>query len=265
MKIKDLLNNLESSFPGFLQESYDNTGDQVVFPDEDITGIYICLDPDRFVIEDALASGSNLIISHHPLIFKPVKSIVQGDVRSESLIKLISSKITLYALHTNFDKIMYDYLARFLGFEQTEPLFETDTFEEKPVGLGSVAFLDNEVELFTLLEIVKKKLELDFILYSGGINSLIKSIAFVNGSGGSSIEKIIKRINPDCIITGDVGYHHMKFVIENNKSVIDAGHFGTEKIFKSLMCSIVDGYIKKSGEEIKVIESEVEKNPFKVY
>ena len=265
MKIKDLLNNLESSFPGFLQESFDNTGNQVVFPDEDISGVYICLDPDKFVVEDALSSGFNLIISHHPLIFKPVKSIVQSDVRSESLIKLISAKVSLFALHTNFDKIMYDYFAGFLGFEKSKLLFETDSFDERTLGFGSYIVLDREITFHSLLEIVKTRLQLDFLLYAGKKESAIKRIAFVNGSGGSSIEKIIRYNNPDCIITGDVGYHHIKFAIENNTSVIDAGHFGTEKIFKNLMCSIVDEYIKKSGEEIKVIESEVEKNPFKVY
>jgi len=265
MKIKDLLSNLESSFPGFLQESFDNTGNQVVFPDEDISGVYICLDPDKFVVEDALSSGSNLIISHHPLIFKPVKSIVHGDVRSESLIKLISAKVSLFALHTNFDKIMYDYFAGFLGFEESKPLFETDSFEERIVGFGSYVVLDREIAFNSLLEIVKTRLQLEFLLYAGKRESAIKRIAFVNGSGGGSIEKIIRSNNPDCIITGDVGYHHIKFAIENNTSVIDAGHFGTEKIFKSLICRIVDEYIKKSGEEIKVIESEVEKNPFKVY
>lgn len=265
MNVKELLNKLESFFPGFLQESFDNTGNQVVFYDEDISGVYVCLDPDRFVVDDALASGCNLILSHHPLIFRPVKSIVQGDVRSESLIKLVSAKVTLYAMHTNFDKIMYDYFARFLGFDKSELLFETDKFNEKPVGLGSIAFLDDAINFNSLLDLVKKNLQLDFILYSGEMNSLIKSIAFVNGSGGSSIEKIISSKNPDCIITGDVGYHHMKYAIENNKCVIDPGHFGTEKIFKNLMCNIVSRFIQESGRDIKVIESEIEQNPFKVY
>jgi len=216
-------------------------------------------------VDDALASGCNLILSHHPLIFRPVKSIVQGDARSESLIKLISAKVTLFALHTNFDKIMYDYFARCLGFDKSELLFETDKFNEKPVGLGSIAFPEDAINFTTLLDLVKKNLELDFILYSGDRGAHVRSIAFLNGSGGSSIEKIISSRNPDCIITGDVGYHHMKYAIENNKCVIDPGHFGTEKIFKKLIAGIVSGIIKENGEEIKVFDSKIEKNPFKVF
>lgn len=265
MKVSDLLYLLDESFPVFLQESFDNTGNQVVFPEEKISGVYICLDPDRFVINDAIALNCNLIISHHPLIFKPIKSIVQGDVKSENIINLISKRISLFSMHTNFDKIMYSHLAEVLGFDNTSVLLETDVFEGRPLGLGSFADIDKGIEFELILDIVKERLNQDYIIYAGDKNSIIKRIAFLNGSGGSSIERVINSNNPDCIITGDVGYHHIKSAIENNKCVIDAGHFATEKIFKNLFAKIVKKNLGESGASVKVIESGIEKNPFKVY
>ena len=67
------------------------------------------------------------------------------------------------------------------------------------------------------------------------------------------------------MITGDVGYHHIKYAIENDTCVIDAGHFGTEKIFRKLMGKIIINYITKSGSSVKIYESQIEQNPFKVY
>lgn len=265
MKVSELLYLLDENFPVFLQESFDNTGNQVVFPEEEISGVYICLDPDRFVINDAIALNCNLIISHHPLIFKPLRSVVQGDVKSENIINLISKRISLYSMHTNFDKIMYSYLAEVLGFKNTSVLLETDVFENKPLGLGSFAEINKGIEFRLIMDIVKDKLNLDYIIYAGDRNSIINRIAFLNGSGGSSIDRVIKNNNPDCIITGDVGYHHIKSAIENNKCVIDAGHFGTEKIFKKLLAGIVKRNFGNAAASVKVFESEIEKNPFKVY
>jgi dinuclear metal center YbgI/SA1388 family protein len=265
MKIKELLSYLNSDFPSFLQESFDNTGNQIVFPEEDLTGIYICLDPDRFIIDDALSFNCNLIISHHPMIFKPLKSIVHGDVKSSNIISLISKSISLFSMHTNFDKIMYSHLADVLGFANTSVLIQTDIYDDKPLGIGSFAELGEALEFRMMLDRVKEKLDLEFLLYAGSETNQIETIAFINGSGGSSIEKVIKSHNPDCIITGDVGYHHIKSAIEYNKCVIDAGHFGTEKIFRKLMSELVKKYVNKAGTSITVIESEIEQNPFKVY
>jgi len=265
MKIKELLSYLNTDFPSYLQESFDNTGNQIVFPDEDLTGIYICLDPDRFIIKDSLSLKCNLIVSHHPMIFRPLKSIVQGDVKSGNVITLISKQISLFSMHTNFDKIMYSHLADVLGFNNSEVLLETDIFDDKPLGIGSFAELSDNIEFQVLLDRVKEKLDLDFLLYAGYEKKKIKSIAFINGSGGSSIEKVINNRNPDCIITGDVGYHHIKSAIEHDKCVIDAGHFGTEKIFIKLMAQIISKYITNAGTSVKVYESQIEQNPFKVY
>ena len=145
---------------------------------------------------------------------------------------------------------------------------------ELEVGSGSVKFLKSEIadisrssgsELSSLRERWKKnKLELDTVVYTGDPVHTIKTIAFLNGSGGSSVEKIIDLFNPDCILTGDIGYHHAKFAIDAGVALIDAGHFATEIIFKKLLAMhIEDIFIDR--ESTGIIISQLETNPFKIY
>jgi dinuclear metal center YbgI/SA1388 family protein len=263
MKVNELIKSLNQEFPENIQEAYDNTGSQILFKDDVINSIYICLDADINTVNDAEEKGCNLIVSHHPLIFRPVKKIISPESRSEVIIKLISSGISLYSMHTNFDKIMYKALSEHLGYDGCVPLIKTEDVNNTETGFGSFVMLKEDKLFIDVISDAREKLNLDFLIYSGDENRIIKSIAFINGSGGGSIEKIIGIHNPDCIITGDVGYHHVKYAIESGAAVIDAGHFGTEFIFKKLLAESVGKVLY--DEKIPVVISDVEKNPFKVY
>ena len=263
MKIGEIVKGLNAEFPEYIQESYDNTGSQILFQDDIINKIYICLDADLNTVNDARRNGCNLIISHHPLIFRPVKKIISTESRSEIIINLIASRISLYSMHTNFDKIMYKALSEYMGYTDCIPLIKTEDVDNAVTGFGSYATFEQEKKFGEVLTDTKNRLALDFLIYSGDEEGIIKSIAFINGSGGGSIEKIIGIHKPDCIITGDVGYHHVKYAIDSGVSVIDAGHYGTEFIFKKLLAESVGKVLY--DENIEIVISEVEKNPFKVY
>jgi dinuclear metal center YbgI/SA1388 family protein len=263
MKINEIIKRLNNKFPEYIQESYDNTGAQILFQDEDISRIYVCLDADINTVNDAVKKGCNLIISHHPLIFRPVKKIISSESRSEIVIDLISSRVSLYSMHTNFDRIMYKALSDHLGYEGSVPLIKAEEVDNTVTGFGSFASLEKDKLFSEVLSATRERLNLDYLIYSGDEKRLIKSIAFINGSGGGAIEKIIGIHNPDCIITGDVGYHHVKYAIDNGVAVIDAGHYGTEYIFKKLLA---ESAVKVLYDvNIPIVISDVEKNPFKVY
>jgi len=265
MKIASLNSYLSEVFPPSLQESFDNTGEQILFHEDDIRGIYISLDLDNEVIADALSLGCNLIVSHHPFIFRAVKSVKTDNFKSAQLVELISNRVSVYSMHTNMDRLMATYLSNFLGYGGGEILFPTGEVNGEPTGYGSLVELPQEVKLKDVLENTKGKLSLDFITYAGDLNKEISTIAFFNGSGGSQIEKIIEARRPDCIITGDVGYHNVKSAIDSGVAVIDAGHFGTEIVFKQKIYEIITERLNNLKEEVTVVISDVEKNPFKVY
>ncbi|NSW46483.1 MAG: Nif3-like dinuclear metal center hexameric protein [Bacteroidales bacterium] len=106
MKIKELIKSIEQLYPLAFQESYDNSGSQISFPENEINGILICLDITEQVIDEAIAKQCNLIISHHPLLFKTLKKINPETHQGRIVIKAIQNQVSIYAIHTNFDSSM---------------------------------------------------------------------------------------------------------------------------------------------------------------
>jgi putative NIF3 family GTP cyclohydrolase 1 type 2 len=158
---------------------------------------------------------------------------------------------------------MYKTLSDSIGFTGAAPLMNTQEIDGVEIGMGSFIKLEREMELKELLSKTKKRLNLEFVTYCGNENNLIGSIAFINGSGGGSIEKVIGIYNPDCIITGDVNYHNAKYAIDSGKNIIDADHYGTEKKKKKNLAETLREVL--FDEKIELIISNVEENPFKVY
>ncbi|HQO04230.1 MAG TPA: Nif3-like dinuclear metal center hexameric protein [Spirochaetota bacterium] len=268
MRAKQIAELVNVLFPLHLQEEYDNAGSQVLFPDEEISSILIALDIDAEIINEAIGKQCKMIITHHPFFFRPIKSINSADPKSSILISLIDARISLYAAHTNLDKIFYNRLGEALGMPEGTVLFSTDSgVDTVPAGPGMISDLPGPVSLKDLLPRVKKALDIEFLVYSGEPDRAVSRVALLNGAGGNSIEKIIRTASPDCIITGDVGYHNVRTAIENGTAVIDAGHYGTEKI---LLSCLKDSLAHKLGatEEGKNISLHItgrERNPFQVF
>jgi dinuclear metal center YbgI/SA1388 family protein len=104
MKVKELVSELERFAPPSLQESYDNAGLNVGFPDAEINGVLICIDVVPEVVDEAIAKHCNMIVSHHPLIFPNIKRITGSNNVEKSIIKALQNNISIYCGHTNFDK-----------------------------------------------------------------------------------------------------------------------------------------------------------------
>lgn len=103
MRIKEILQTIEQIAPLTLQEGFDNSGIQIGDPNQETTGVLLCIDITENVVEEAISLGCNLIISHHPLIFHPIKSITGRNYIERCVIKAIQNDIVIYAAHTNLD------------------------------------------------------------------------------------------------------------------------------------------------------------------
>ncbi len=268
MNVRDLISLLENLFPPYLQESYDNAGGQVLFPGSDLKSVLLSLDLDNDVIDEASEKGSSLIVTHHPFFFKQVKNIISGNPQADMIVKLIDNRISVYSAHTNLDKVYYSKLSESLGLTDHSLLLEKGSFEDRtPAGFGTLSTLKEKMRLEELLDLIKLKLGLDYLLYSGPEGTLISRVAVLNGSGGNSIQSIIENYEVDCIITGDVGYHNSRLGIEYTVPVIDAGHFGTEKILIDFLKNELIDKVKQDfpGEKISFHLSEIERNPIRLY
>ncbi len=267
MLIHELITELDRIFPPGLQEKYDNTGKQVIFSDDRIRNILVSLDIDEDVLKEAEQKDCNLILSHHPFLFRPISMLDSSEPDSEIIMRLVQNKISLFSIHTNLDKIFYKKAAEVIGLPDGDVIFpESNSPVEATVGLGSLSYLKEPLPLKELILTVKDKLKMKYIVYCGDPNAMIESVAVVNGAGGNSIHKIIPQKKPSCIITGDVGFHHAKYAQRHGVALIDAGHFGTERILLDFLKDdlLVCLTNKSDSKHININISQEEKNPFNV-
>ena len=143
--IGEIITDLDKTIPLSWQESYDNAGLLCGNKEEKCTGIYVCFDISESVVEKAIANNCNLIVSHHPLVFRAMKRFTSKDNVTTTLLKAITNNIALYSSHTNLDASnpgVNTILANKLGIRNIRPLCEdTRTNEEGFFGIGGIGAL----------------------------------------------------------------------------------------------------------------------------
>lgn len=242
-------------FPEIDAEEWDNVGLQVAAENVKINKALITLDLNLQILEYARTNKFDLIISHHPLIFKDVKNIIAYKNYKSQLIKeLLLSKVALFVLHTNLDKHFYNILSKRLKLKKIKVLSEQ--------GFGSYGVLSRPLSLKEIMEKVKKELKLKYVRYTGDENKKIKTIACVGGSGDSFINNILLEKKIDALITSDIKYHAAQLSDELSVPVIDAGHYYTENV----MMPALKERLKKIFKHKIIFEiNKIKTDPFKLY
>ena len=242
--VKDIFDFIDSIAPYGVQESYDNSGLCVGSPHREVTKVLVALDVTKNVILEAEKKGAQLILTHHPVIFRPLKAVDPDTVVG----MLLEKGIAALSAHTNFDSaVMNDILSKKLDMTPVEPVCE-----EEGVPMGCVCALEKETTPKELAKAVKAKLGNTVVryndlerteLYSG---KKLTRAAVCSGSGGS-LWKEAKAKGCEVLITGDV--KHDVFIDANNEGfcVIDAGHFHTEDIF----CEYMTATLSKQFEDVE--------------
>lgn len=228
MKVKEIISLFESIAPLSLQEEYDNSGIQIGDVEKEISACLLCMDVTEEVIDEAIERGCSMIISHHPLLFKPVKSITGASYVERCIIKAIRNEIAIYAGHTNFDKVhggVSFLIGKKLGLTEMTPLAEEENGMD---GLGVIGVLENPVLLNTFLQMVKKQLHLSTIRCSKQSDRMIQKIALCGGSG-SSLAKYAMDQNADLYLTADLSYHDF-YLNTRTFTVADFGHYESEYV-----------------------------------
>ncbi|MBN7772410.1 Nif3-like dinuclear metal center hexameric protein [Clostridium aminobutyricum] len=253
-----LLEAIEKIAPIHLAESWDNCGIQIDLGKIKIEKILITLEITTDVIREAKEVGADFILTHHPLIFAPLKSINHNNITGKFIVSLIQSGISVISAHTNFDKAddgNNDYLASLMNLENIKCF---DEGEDKYIGV--YGDLKKECTLLDVCKILEKGLLLSSneIRAVGPMDKKLSTIGVCTGAGADMLEIAILK-NCDLLITGDVKYHDAMKAKELGICVIDAGHYGTEKIFVENMSEQLR---KIFHEEVEIIESKVNVNPF---
>ena len=254
--VKDIFNHLNNLADVKLAEKWDNVGLMLGSNNNEVSRVLVCLDVTTSVVEEAIAKNVNLIVSHHPLIFKPLKNIdYTTDFKSRIIRNLIKNDISVISFHTNLDSAtlgLNDYLAKILKLNEIQVLFEHSL--DNTAGLGRIGKLSESMELSDFITYIKNCFSLETVSAVIGDEKEISTIALLGGSGADFIYTLPE---VDVYLTGDVGYHAALDAIEMKKNIIDVGHF-TENLVKDLLLDYI------SELNVEVIKSTVEKSPFKI-
>ena len=258
--VKDISREMEKLAPIFLKEDFDNVGLMVGSKDKEVKKVLLALDCTKDVIEEGKREGVDLIITHHPLIFRKPSRIVNDDLQGWKIIELIKNDISLYSSHTNLDSVengLNHTIVSVLGFGESTLLEKNKNITS--AGLGRIVELDEEIKLEDLIEQVKSKLNINNLRVVKGTDTVSK-IAIINGSGQDFFGKAIG-MGADCIITGDTSYHFASDYKEMGINILDVGHFASEQVtFFNVM-----ERLKEKFSDVEFITSKVEEDPFSFY
>ena len=222
MKVSELYAFLNQRIPKSLSCEWDNDG-LMCSPDvnAEVNKTLVTLDVTEEIVDFAIERGFDLIVSHHPLLFKPVSSINDSDHISRKIIKLIANGVSVFSFHTRLDKVaggVNDKLAELIGVENTEP-FGSDS-------LGRIG----DVEEMTMEDFaykVKVSLGSDVVKYSDGYNT-VRRVALVGGDGKDYVKEALKA-GADTYLSGRISYNLMEEASELGINLVEAGHYFTEQ------------------------------------
>ncbi len=232
MKLTDILSYVETLAPHTFQEDYDNSGLILGNPEAEVSSILVCLDVDQDALNLAVEKGCHLIISHHPAIFKAAKVFTQDTREGRLLVEAIKKDIALYSAHTNFDSALgglTDLLCKKIGLRNIEILKESSPLKADHGSgrYGNITPVGGE----EFIKDIKSVLSLDVVRTVGKIPESISRVAVYNGSYDRDILPELCALNPEALITGDLKYHDAQELLESGIFTLDAGHYGTEKLF----------------------------------
>lgn len=258
MKIKTIMETLELWYPESMADESDfgKLGLQIGNPEYEITGILFTLDLTLEVVEEAIQKNVNLIVSHHPFIYNPIKKIEFTSPTGEILEKMFLHKISLFAMHTNLD-VGYDgvndSLAKLLEFEGYQ-IPQKDITPSSFLRHGKI----KKQSLREFAEFVQRTFGLTGVRVAGNLDRQIQTAGIIGGSGASY--ELVEQAHDaycDVYITGEVSLHVAQYAISKNLSIIEVNH-GVEKlVFPTLLSNL-----KKEFPTIPMHITVVDTDPF---
>lgn len=226
MKVCDIVRLLEEEVPLGWQESYDNAGLAVGNPEAEVERVLVALDATEEVVDEAIRVGAQMVVTHHPIIFRPIKQLAWANRQQRTIAKAIAAGVALYAAHTNLDSAPAEgishRLASMLGLREVALL---EPSPNEGVGIGVVAECVEPMQPEQLLAQIKCTLGVDALRHSPIRCDKVSRVAICSGSGGSLIEAA-ELAGADLYLSADFKYHD--FVDADRMILVDAGHFETE-------------------------------------
>ncbi len=231
IKINEVIKYVENIAPVSLKENWDNVGLLIGDRNNSTEKIVFSMDLTNTAIDFAIENNAKMIITHHPIIFKPLSKVNSDTVRGEKIIKCIKNDISVYTAHTNFDSCLNGTSdAVFNALKLTNKKVACVVDEKLNAGLARIGEFSTSITFEDLLKSLKKIGFLNF-KYLGNENyysKKIKKVCILGGSFDMQSLEVASKENCDVFITGDIGYHNLQECLDLNIIAIGLGHYNSE-------------------------------------
>lgn len=236
MKVGEIVNLIQGYAPLELQSEYDNSGLQIGFPDAEVTGVLLCVDVTPAVVSEAASKGANVVISHHPVFFKPLSCVVAGTFRGDIVLKAAERRISIISAHTNMDCALgglNDFLAAALGIDVDVSKAGEGEFYRIGVLRGGLTLGQFADKVETVIGA-----KADVI---GNRDKIVSVAAVSTGAGGGDEDMFDKceKAGVDVIVTSEVKHHIAVRCAYEGKGVIELKHYDSEKCARNIMAGLL--------------------------
>ncbi len=272
--VADMTGLMEKVAPAFLAESWDNCGLQVGALQWPVRKVWVALDPLLSVVAAAAKQGVDLVISHHPLIFNPLRKIDLDTPEGKIIAAALKGQVAIYAAHTNLDSAsdgINDVLSRKIGLDCLVPLVpaktpefhDSEILEIKMAGMGRVGRLNPPRTVTRLATEIKKKLGLKKVKVAGNADRVVGKVAVCSGSGGGLLDKFFAS-GADVFVSGDLRYHDARAVEDLGRALIDIGHFASEHLIVDALFKKLEQAVNEAGWNVQIAPCRIEHDPFEL-
>ena len=252
-----MLSALERFAPLPLQESWDNAGLQVGLTETEVSGALLCLDVNERIVDEAIRKGCNLIVSHHPLLFRGLKTISDLTDVQRTVMKVIENHLCVISMHTNMDNAKggVNYrIAEKLGLSDVR-FFASKQVDGIEAGSGVTGLLPEPIAADDFVLAVKKAFGVECAMCNELLRRPVRQVAICGGAGDFLLDEALKT-GADAFITGEMHYHQY-FGYEQKIQICVIGHYQSEQFTTEVFQTI----IQEACPGVKALIAETNTNP----
>ena len=235
-----MLDALEQFAPLPLQESWDNAGLQLGLTEADVSGALLCLDVNEKIVDEAIRKGCNLIVSHHPLLFRGLKQISGADYVQRCVIKALKNDVVVVSMHTNMDNALGGVnwkIAERLGLQNSR-FFAQKTIDGVEAGSGVIGELPSEMAADDFVLLLKRQFDVECAQCNELLRRPIRKVAICGGAGDFLLDDALRQ-GADAFITGEMHYHQY-FGYGQRLQICVIGHYQSEQFTAEIFRDIIN-------------------------
>ncbi|MBI5578653.1 MAG: Nif3-like dinuclear metal center hexameric protein [Deltaproteobacteria bacterium] len=262
--LTDIVRILDTIAPPALAEPWDNVGLQLGDPGLDVKAVWVALDPSPAVIDAACAGRIDLLVTHHPLFFRPLTRIDLQSPIGATIGQALQHRLAVYSLHTNLDAVpqgLNDLLAQRLELQRVRPLIANPAVAGNRHGIGRVGLLSRPRRLSELALSVKRRLGVERVRIAGDPQLRVQRVAVSTGSGSGVMPHFLQS-DAQVLISGDLRYHDARDAEAAHRGLLDVGHFHSEQFMKNSIVQRLGGALARKRLSVRVDACPLEKDPF---